>query len=93
VCDVVARARRAFAAGERLSIEGNRHAIEGLDPLLVDAAPVRAGNPVPYYMLPGARLKAAVPTGAMLCAEHVEAPAGSVLWKLRAEQDAAFFAR
>ena len=93
VCDVVARTRRAFAAGERLAIHGNRHAIDGLDPLLVDAAPVRAGNPVPYYMLPGARLKAAVPAGAMVCAEHVEAPTGSVLWKLRAEQDAAFFAR
>jgi predicted homoserine dehydrogenase-like protein len=93
ICDVVARARRAFAAGERLAIHGNRHAIEGLDPLLVDAAPLRAGNPVPYYMLPGVRLKAAVPAGATLCAEHLDAPAGSGLWNLRAEQDAAFFAR
>jgi predicted homoserine dehydrogenase-like protein len=91
VCDVVARARRALRAGERLALQGNRHAIEGLDPLLVDAAPVRPGNPLPYYMLPGLRLKIDVPAGATLRAEHVTAPTGSVLWRLRAEQDAAFF--
>jgi predicted homoserine dehydrogenase-like protein len=91
VCDVVARTRRAFKAGEQLAIEGNRHAIEGLDPLLLGAAPVRSGQPVPYYMLPGVRLRSDVPAGATLCAEHVEPPTGSLLWTLRAEQDAAFF--
>lgn len=91
VCDVVARTRRAFRAGETLALSGNRHAIDGIDPLLVGAAPARPGNPLPYYMLPGVRLKADVPAGATLLAEHVAAPANSVLWRLRTEQDAAFF--
>jgi predicted homoserine dehydrogenase-like protein len=91
-CDLVARAARALAAGSTLTI-GMRHAVDGLRPEIVDAAPLADDAPLPYYLAAGCRLRRDVPAGAAITAAMVEAPADSALWRLRAEQDAHFFGR
>lgn len=84
--DLLARSSRDLPAGHVLAIEGNRHALPGLEPLL---RPTEAGGQaLPYYMAVGRRLTRAVPAGTVLTRDMVEAPAGSTLWRLRAEQEA-----
>jgi predicted homoserine dehydrogenase-like protein len=90
VVDLTARARRDLPAGHRLEIVGTRHAVPDLDPGLTPAAPVAGGKPLPYYMAVGCKLTRPVRAGAIITADSVEAPAGSTLWRLRAEQDAMF---
>jgi len=91
VCDLVARAERDLPAGHRLDIVGLRHAVPNLEPLLLDAAPARGSAPLPYYMSVGRTLARPVRKGDFVTAADVEQPEGSVLWRLRAEQDALFF--
>jgi predicted homoserine dehydrogenase-like protein len=88
VCDMVAVASEDLPTGTRLEMVGNRHTLRGLDAHLVDAAPVAPGAPVPYYMLTGTRLAQKVAKGARVTRAAVSPPADSLLWKLRAEQDA-----
>ncbi|HEX2555021.1 MAG TPA: SAF domain-containing protein [Microvirga sp.] len=90
VCDLVAKAETDLPAGHVLDIVGTRHAVPGLEPLLVDALPASGANPLPYYMAVGRRLTRPVKAGAFITADAVEAPENSVLWRLRAEQDAVF---
>lgn len=91
VCDLVARTRRPFAAGTVLAIgDVHSHSIEGLEPLLVGAAPIE-GGPLPYYLMPGRRLARDVPAETLITTDMVEPPERSALWRLRAEQDATFF--
>lgn len=89
-CDLIARASRALAAGTTLAI-GARHAVDGVSPELVEAAPLADDGPLPYYLAAGCRLRTDVPAGAAIARAMVEPPAGSALWQLRAEQDARFF--
>jgi predicted homoserine dehydrogenase-like protein len=89
--DLVARASRALAAGTRLTI-GARHAVDGIAPMIVAAAPIADDSPLPYYMAAGCRLRADVPAQAAITPAMVEPPADSVLWRLRVEQDARFLA-
>lgn len=88
--DLVARAARDLPAGHVLGIEGDRHAVPGLEPLLLPTAQAGPASPLPYYMAVGRKLARPVAAGALLRFEDVEAPIASVLWALRAEQDAAF---
>jgi predicted homoserine dehydrogenase-like protein len=90
VCDVAARATAPLAAGTRLVL-GERHALPNVAPLMLDAAPARGARPVPYYLAAGATLARDVPAGAIVSCDDVAAPAGSIAWALRREQDAAFF--
>ena len=91
-CDMVARAARDLPAGTLLAIgDQHTHSVAALEPHLVDAAPIGTGRPMPYYMLTGNRLARAVGAGEYITAEVVEPPKDSTLWRLRAEQDAAFF--
>jgi predicted homoserine dehydrogenase-like protein len=90
VVDLVARAARDLPAGRLLAIEGNRHAVPGLDALLLPAAPARGDAPAPYYLAVGQQLRRAVPAGAMITCDDLELPADGLLWRLRAEQDAMF---
>ena len=93
-CDFVARAARDLPAGTVLAIgDQHTHSVPHLVPNLVDAAPVGAGRPLPYYMATGNRLARAVRAGEYVTADEVEPPRDSTLWRLRAEQDAAFFPR
>ena len=88
----MARAARDLAAGTVLAIgDQHTHSVPHLEPHLVDAAPVGAGRPLPYYMVTGNRLARAAQAGEYLTADMVEPPRDSTLWRLRAEQDAAFF--
>ena len=91
IVDLVARATRDFQAGERLTIiDHHSHAMDGVQPLLVDAAPVTDGNALPYYLALGGLLKRDVAAGEMLMAGAIEIPDDSVLHQLRREQDDQF---
>jgi predicted homoserine dehydrogenase-like protein len=91
VCDLVAKAQADLPAGHAIEIVGTRHAVPGLEPLLVDAAPAQGANPLPYYMAVGRKLRRPVSRGAFITADAVEPASDSVLWRLRAEQDALFW--
>lgn len=91
VVDLTARVTRDLPVGHRLEIVGNRHIVPALDAALTSSEPVRSGRPLPYYMAVGRSLVRPVRAGEMLTADAVEPPAGSVLWRLRAEQDRHFF--
>lgn len=91
VCDMIAVATEDLPAGTLLEMVGTRHTLRALDARLVDASPAAPDAPVPYYMLTGARLAKGVAKGTPVTRSAVAAPGDSVLWKLRAEQDAAFF--
>jgi predicted homoserine dehydrogenase-like protein len=91
VCDLVAKAETDLPAGHAIEIVGTRHAVPGLEPLLADAAPARGGNPLPYYMAVGRKLRRPVARGAYITADAVEPASDSMLWRLRAEQDAVFW--
>jgi predicted homoserine dehydrogenase-like protein len=89
-CDLVARAARDFAAGERLAItDHHHHEVAGLDPLLVEPTSVGGANPLPYYLAVERTLKRAVAAGKILTADMVDVDENSALWKLRTEQDRA----
>lgn len=85
--DLVARTTRDLPAGHALLIEGSRHALPGIDPLLRRAEPAAGQGVLPYYMAVGRRLRRAVPAGTVLTRDMVEIPADSTLWRLRAAQD------
>lgn len=88
--DLVARAARDLPVGHILGIEGARHAVPGLEPLLLPTAPAGPESPLPYYMAVGRPLVRSLAAGAILSFEDVEAPIVSVLWALRAEQNVVF---
>ncbi len=88
--DMHARATRSLAAGTVLRI-GERHAIPAVEAFLAQAAGVGASAAVPYYMAAGCTLTRALEPGTVLTRDRVEPPAGSALWRLRAEQDRQFF--
>ena len=90
VVDLTARAVRDLPAGRKLDIVGLRHAVPDLEPGLTPAMPVSGSAPLPYYMAVGRTLTRDVSAGEFITADCVEAPAGSMLWRLRAEQDAMF---
>jgi len=90
VVDLVARAARDLPAGHAIEMEGNRHAVPGLDALLLPAAPAQGASPAPYYLAVGQRLRRPVAAGALITCDDLEIPAESLLWRLRAEQDARF---
>ncbi|WP_419898841.1 homoserine dehydrogenase [Roseomonas sp. USHLN139] len=84
--DLLARTDRDLPAGHVLAIEGTRHAVPGIEPLLRPAVADGPSSPLPYYMAVGRALTRAVPAGTVLTFDMVEAPADSALWRLRAEQ-------
>jgi predicted homoserine dehydrogenase-like protein len=90
VVDLVARAARDLPAGHAIEMEGNRHAVPGLDALLLPAGPAKGASPAPYYLAVGQRLRRPVAAGALISCDDLEIPTDSLLWRLRAEQDAAF---
>jgi len=88
VVDLTAVVTHDMAAGHVLDIVGNRHAVPGLEPRLTQAARVEGAAALPYYMAVGQRLGRPVKAGHILTAADIVAPNGSLLWSLRAEQDA-----
>lgn len=88
--DMTAVATADLAAGTVLAMD-RRHCIDGLDARMTEAKPVGDGAAIPYYMAAGNRLTRDVAAGETLTRDMVEASAGSVLWRLRAEQDRRYF--
>ncbi|MFC7397408.1 flagellar biosynthesis protein FlgA [Chelatococcus sp. GCM10030263] len=88
--DLVARARRDLVPGERLDL-GARHAIAALDHLMLPARPLGPDAAVPYYLLAGRTVRAPARAGEIITAAHVALDPISTLYRLRAEQDQAFF--
>jgi predicted homoserine dehydrogenase-like protein len=84
--DVVARAARPLAAGQRIAYD----VAEDLVSYLRSAEPVAAGWPLPILMAYKAMLAADVPAGSTITMDMVVPPAGSRLWALRTEQDRSF---
>lgn len=89
-CDMTGRALCDLPAGTSLVMAGDRHAIPNIAPLLTPAAPVAAGQALPYYMMAGSRLVKPVRAGEIITAEAVSEQPDTVLWRLRAEQDKLF---
>ncbi len=90
VVDLVAVAERGLEPGETLAI-GVRHAIAGLGYELRPAAPVRPGQSLPYYLAAGATVRRPVPAGRTLTVEDVDLARDALLYRLRRQQDEAFF--
>ena len=90
VVDLTARAMVDLPAGRTLDIVGTRHAVPDLEPGLTPARLISGDAPLPYYMAVGRTLTRPVAAGAYITADCVDAPEGSTLWRLRAEQDAMF---
>lgn len=92
VTDLVARAARDLPAGHLLAMEGNRHAVPGLDALLLPYAAASGSAPAPYYLAVGQRLRRPVRAGTLIVCDDLETIGDGILWRLRAEMDAMFAA-
>ena len=57
------RTARPFGAGDRFAVEGHHHQVDGVDPVILAAAPE---DTLPFYLLDGARLVRDVPDGHVL---------------------------
>jgi predicted homoserine dehydrogenase-like protein len=84
--DVVARAATGLKAGDRIGGDNS----PDLQVLMRPAEPVRGGAPLPLHMAHGNALAVDVPAGTVITGEMVVPPPASVLWSLRAQQDAHF---
>jgi predicted homoserine dehydrogenase-like protein len=91
VCELVGRAVRDLPAGTVLDMGGHHHTIEGVEAELIDAAPLRPGNPAPFYLIANRPLSSPVPAGSLIPIEAVEFAPHSVLADLRRAQDERFF--
>jgi len=84
--DMIGRARRDFSAGEVFAF-GSEWNIDGLDHLIEPAVSLSAGQPLPYWLAGGCRLKSPLAAGETLRFDHVELSTDSTLVRLRKEQD------
>ncbi len=91
VCDVAMRATKDLTAGTVLDDHGHHHHhVDGVEALLVDAAPIANGQALPYFMAMGCALAKPVAKGEFISPSAVMPPDGSQLWSLRQEQDRHF---
>ncbi len=91
VCDVAMRATDDLAAGTLLRGHGHHHRIAGVEPLLLDHAPIGPSTPLPYFLGLDRPLARAVRRGEMITADAVAPLEDSRLWSLRREQDSERF--
>ena len=84
--DVVARATEDLNAGDRV---GSDHS-KSMQALMRPANVIEDDLPIPLHLANGNKLVGDVPAGEMLITKMIAKPVGSVLWALRAEQDAHF---
>jgi len=87
--DLVAEAARDLEPGEVLTM-GARHVIGGLTHRLMPAQAIGPGKPLPYYLADAMTVLRPVKKGAILTCADVSEREGSILFRLRREQDAAF---
>ncbi len=86
--DLVKVAARDIKAGE---VFGNDHSPQ-LTARIVPAVAVAPGAVACAHLLTGNKAAVDIPAGTTITYDMVEEPAGSVLWQLRRQQDAAFLA-
>ena len=87
--DLVAEAARDLEPGEVLTM-GARHVIGGLTHRLMPAQAIGPGKPLPYYLADAMTVLRPVKKGAILTCDDVSEREGSILFRLRREQDAVF---
>jgi predicted homoserine dehydrogenase-like protein len=85
--DVLIRATGDLEAG---TVLGDDHSPD-LEAFVGPAAPLADGRPLPAHLANGNPLTRLVARGSVITREMVAAPADSMLWALRARQDACFF--
>ncbi|WP_092849557.1 NAD(P)H-dependent oxidoreductase [Modicisalibacter xianhensis] len=88
--DLVARANQDFASSQLLEMRGHHRHIEGLRPEIHQGAPLSHSSPVPFYLLPGAKIVRPIKAGKLITLADVDLPE-SHLHRLRLTQDAMFF--
>ena len=86
--NLVYRALSPLRTGDRI---GGDHSLD-LAAEIVAATPLSATSTVPAGLATGRPLRHDLAAGALVTADAVRPPANSVLWRLRAEQDAHFLA-
>lgn len=91
VVDLVGRTTKALKAGTTLAAVGHHHTIDGVGPELIDAAPLEAGRPAPYYLIANRRLLRDLPEGASITLADVAVDENAPLYRMRLRQDALFF--
>ena len=84
--DVVAYAAENLAQGEVLPGDHSPR----LRFLMIPAAPLSGGGPLPFHLASGHPLTCDVPAGTPISASMIAPPVNSTLWALRREQDARF---
>lgn len=84
--DLARVAARDIAAGE---LFGNDHSPQTTARIL-PARGLADGSPAPAHLLNGNAASRDIPAGTLITCADVERPEGSVLWRLREEQDARF---
>ncbi len=90
--DLVGAIQEALVEGQVLEL-GERHALPGVAPRLLPAAPLGPSAPLPYYLAAGARLRRDLAPGATITLQDVALPEDSILLALRRKQDAVFMTR
>ncbi len=88
--DLGIRAAVSLKKGQKLSMGGHHHTIEGAEPELIPAAAHQPHHPIPFYLAANNILKTDVPAGTLLTYEMVDLDAASTLWKLKQLQDKTF---
>ncbi len=84
--DIVQTAAVGLKAGE---VMGNDHDLR-LKANILPMSPIAGRGPIPAHMLNGRALKRDVAAGTTITYDMIDAPADSILWRLRAEQDRLF---
>ncbi|MDJ0942172.1 MAG: homoserine dehydrogenase [Kiloniellales bacterium] len=87
--DLAGVTAEALTEGQVLAL-GERHALPGVAPRLVPAAPLGPSAPLPYYLAAGARLRRDLAPGTTITLADVALPEDSILLALRRRQDEAF---
>lgn len=88
--DLIASTTQAFTPGQRLEMKGHHRHIEGLRPEVHPAAPLSSESPVPFYLLPDAKIVRHVAAGQPITLADI-ALSDSHLHRLRQAQDTLFF--
>jgi predicted homoserine dehydrogenase-like protein len=87
--DLVAMAQTDLEVGQILKM-GERHVITGLSHALHPAKILSQGNPIPYYLCAGLKIRRRVLKGELLLCDDVELETQSTLYQLRKSQDQHF---
>lgn len=89
--DLIARATQPLSAGTTLTMGGHHHQIEGAQAELRRAAALSEKTPAPFYLIANRQLIRDIAPGQTICLGDVIIEDESMLFRLRRQQDAAFY--